>query len=164
MGWGSAPRPGFLYPRERPGTHCYRRLDVPQDRSGRAENLVPTGIRSRTFQPVVSRYTDWATGPTYKYISALITDLFSTKNCRLSGWFCQVRCRQTDMLKAEWSLPWHLFLPIFNMFFCIWGWTVGQFQYQLKTDIPKLILKTEKLCRPVLNEFLSHRKQNRCLS
>jgi len=30
----------------------------PQGRSGRAENLVPTGIRSRTVQPVVSRYTD----------------------------------------------------------------------------------------------------------
>ena len=36
----------------------YRRLDVPQDRSGRAENLIPTGIRSRTVHPVVSRYTD----------------------------------------------------------------------------------------------------------
>ena len=31
----------------------------------RAENLVPTGIRYRTFQPVVSRYTDWAIRPTY---------------------------------------------------------------------------------------------------
>ena len=30
----------------------------PQGRSGRAENLVPTGIRSKTVQPVVSRYTD----------------------------------------------------------------------------------------------------------
>ena len=28
-----------------------------------AENLVPTGIRSRTVQSVISRYTDWATGP-----------------------------------------------------------------------------------------------------
>jgi len=36
----------------------YRRLDGPQGRSGRAENLVPTGIRSRTAQPVVNRYTD----------------------------------------------------------------------------------------------------------
>ena len=36
----------------------YRRLGGPQRRSGRAENLVPTGIRSRTVQPVVSRYTD----------------------------------------------------------------------------------------------------------
>jgi hypothetical protein len=35
----------------------------------RAEILVPTAIRSRTVQPVVSRYTDWATGPTcYMYI------------------------------------------------------------------------------------------------
>ena len=33
-------------------------------RSGQAENLVPTGIRSRIVQPVVSRYTDRATGPT----------------------------------------------------------------------------------------------------
>jgi len=41
----------------------YRRLGGPQGRSGRAENLVPTGIRSRAVQPVVSRYTDWATGP-----------------------------------------------------------------------------------------------------
>jgi len=39
----------------------YRRLGGPQGRSGRTENLVPTGIRSRTVQPVVSRYTDWAT-------------------------------------------------------------------------------------------------------
>jgi len=36
----------------------YRKLGGPQGRSGRAENLVPTGIRSQTIQPVVSRYTD----------------------------------------------------------------------------------------------------------
>ena len=30
----------------------YRRLGGPQGRSGREENLVPTGIRSRTLQPV----------------------------------------------------------------------------------------------------------------
>ena len=38
-----------------------RRLGGPQGRSGRAENLVATGIRSRTVQPVVGRYTDLAT-------------------------------------------------------------------------------------------------------
>jgi len=37
----------------------------PRGRSGRAENLVLTGIRSRTFQPVVSCYTDWATRATW---------------------------------------------------------------------------------------------------
>ena len=41
----------------------YRRLGGPQGRSEQAENLVPTGIQSRTVQPLVSRYTDLATGP-----------------------------------------------------------------------------------------------------
>ena len=36
----------------------YRRLGGPQGRYGRTENLVPSGIRSRTVQPVVSRYAD----------------------------------------------------------------------------------------------------------
>ena len=45
----------------------YRRLGGPQGRSERAENLVPTGIRSRTVQSVVSRYTDWATRPTHTH-------------------------------------------------------------------------------------------------
>jgi len=46
----------------------YRRLGWPEDQSGRAENLVPTGIRSRTVQPVVRRYTDGATRHIYIYI------------------------------------------------------------------------------------------------
>jgi len=57
----SAARPGRTLP---PGKTRYpfnRRLGGPQGRSGRAENLVPTGIRTRNVQPVVSRYTDWAT-------------------------------------------------------------------------------------------------------
>ena len=33
----------------------YSRLGGPQGRSGRAKNFVPTGIRSRTIQPVVSK-------------------------------------------------------------------------------------------------------------
>ena len=62
----SASRPGRTLPTGKNGYPFYRRLGGPQGRSGRAENLVPTGIRSRTVQPVVSRYTDWATGPTIK--------------------------------------------------------------------------------------------------
>jgi len=65
-GWvvSSTPRPQFT-----PGKYPVPILQEagwggPQGRSGRAENLVPTGIRSRTVQPVVSRYTDWATRPT----------------------------------------------------------------------------------------------------
>ena len=63
-GWvvSSMPRPHFT-----PGKTqytFYRSLSGPQDQSGRSENLVPTGIRSRAIQSVVSHYTDWATRPT----------------------------------------------------------------------------------------------------
>ena len=55
---GQPPRPSRLYPPGKTRYLFYRRLGGPQARFGRAENLVPTGIRSRTVQPVVSRYTD----------------------------------------------------------------------------------------------------------
>jgi hypothetical protein len=54
----SAARPGRTLPPGKTRYPLYRRLGGPQDWSGRAENLVPTGIRSRTVQPVVSRYTN----------------------------------------------------------------------------------------------------------
>ena len=60
----SAARPGRTLPPGKTRYPFYRSLGWPQGRSGRAENLVPTGIRSRTVQPVVSRYTDWAIRPT----------------------------------------------------------------------------------------------------
>jgi len=61
----SAVSPGRTLPPGKSRYPFYRRLGRPQGRSGRTENLVPTGIRFRTVQPIVSRYTDWATGPTY---------------------------------------------------------------------------------------------------
>ena len=79
----SAARPCHTLPPEKTRYPFYRRLGGPQGRSGRAENLVPTGIRSRTVQPVVSRYTDWATWPTRTYLS-------KKSKCRISrksvGW------------------------------------------------------------------------------
>jgi len=74
-GWmvSSTPRPHFT-----PGKNrypFYRRLGGLQGRSGRAENLFPTGIRSRTVQPVVSHYTDWATGPTHQVYTDLKFEL-----------------------------------------------------------------------------------------
>jgi len=62
----SVARPGRTLPPGKTRYPFYRSLGWPQGRSGRAENLVPTGIRSRTVQPVVSRYTDLATRPTQK--------------------------------------------------------------------------------------------------
>jgi len=61
----SAARPGRTLPPGKTRYPFYGRLSGPQGRSGRVEILVPTGVRSRTVQPVVSRYTDWATGPIY---------------------------------------------------------------------------------------------------
>jgi len=52
---GQQLAPAALNPRERPGTHF---TGGSVGRSGRDENLVPTGIRSRTVHPVVSRYTE----------------------------------------------------------------------------------------------------------
>jgi len=60
----SAARPGRTLPPGKIRYPFYRRLGGPQGRSGRAENLIPTGIRSRTVQPVGSHYINWATRPT----------------------------------------------------------------------------------------------------
>ena len=60
----SAARTGRTLPPGKTRYPFYRRLGGPQGRSGRAENLVPTGIQSRTVQPVVNRYTALATEPT----------------------------------------------------------------------------------------------------
>jgi len=51
----SAARPGRTLPS---GKTRYPIVGEPLGRSGQEENLVPTGIRSWTVQPVVSCYTD----------------------------------------------------------------------------------------------------------
>jgi len=48
----SAAHPGRTLPPGKTRYSLYRRLGGPQGRSGQVENLVPTGIRSRTVQPV----------------------------------------------------------------------------------------------------------------
>jgi hypothetical protein len=48
----SAARPGLTLPLGKTRYPLYSRPGGPQGRSGRAENLVPTGIRSRTVQPI----------------------------------------------------------------------------------------------------------------
>ena len=45
-GESSASRPGCSLPPGKTWYPLYKMLDVPQGRSGRAENLAPTGIRS----------------------------------------------------------------------------------------------------------------------
>jgi len=52
VGEWSAARPSRTLSPGKTRYPFYRRLGGPQDRCGRVENLVPTGIRSRTVQPV----------------------------------------------------------------------------------------------------------------
>jgi len=75
--WSTA-RPGRTLLPGKTQYPFYRRLGGPQGRSGRAENLVPNGIRSRIVQPVVSRYTDWATRSTYYHV-------YTSEIIRVSG-------------------------------------------------------------------------------
>ena len=105
---------GGEWPAARPGCSLrpgktrypfYRRLGWPQSQSGRAENLVPTGIRSRTVQPVVSRYTDWATRPTYVlriYCDILFTG-FQNKNCIRISHITRA-CSMLQRFHTPWSL------------------------------------------------------------
>ena len=69
----SAARPRHTLPPGKTRYPFYRRLGRPHGRSGQAENLILTGIRSRTVQPVVSHYTDWATPPLEEEKNLLIT-------------------------------------------------------------------------------------------
>ena len=60
----SAACPSHTLPPGKTRYPLYRRLGGRQGRSGRVENLAPPGFDPQTVQPVVSRYTDWATQPT----------------------------------------------------------------------------------------------------
>jgi hypothetical protein len=70
----SASRPGRNLPPGKTRYPLYIKLGGPQVRSGRPENLAPPGFDPRTVQPVLSRYTDWATRPTtHECITSIIT-------------------------------------------------------------------------------------------
>ena len=82
-GWVVSSTPRRTLPPEKTLYPFYKRMGWSQGRSGRSENLVPTGIRSRTVQFVVSRYTDWATRPIYIYIYTYIKYIYFVK-CQTS--------------------------------------------------------------------------------
>jgi len=94
----SAARPGRTLPPEKTRYPLYRRLGGPQGRSGRAEILIPTRIRSRTVQPIVSRYTDWATGPTLKRVEYILMSYKSLILARTDSFL---------YLQESWKRIWH---------------------------------------------------------
>jgi len=61
MGWVSAPRPGKFTPGKENRYPFYTRLCEPQRRPGRVrQTLSSPGFDSRTIQPVMSLYIDYA--------------------------------------------------------------------------------------------------------
>jgi hypothetical protein len=91
-GWVVKARPNRTLPPGKTRYPLYRRLGGPQGQSGRAENLAQPGLDPRTVQPVVSRYTDWATGPTWymgtfrKFVAKIQVSLKSYKNIGFFTW------------------------------------------------------------------------------
>jgi len=109
----SAVRPGRTLLPGKARYTFYRRLGGPQGRSGQTENLVSTGIRSRTVQPVVGRYTDWATRPppththTHIYIYIYIYVYYPGKTAILgrAGLYRQGRRRRGEE-NSTYTLYW----------------------------------------------------------
>jgi len=65
-GEGSASRPDRSLHPGKTRYPLYRRLDGPQGRSGQVRKISPPSkFDPRTVQPVVSRYSDYATHPLY---------------------------------------------------------------------------------------------------
>jgi len=97
----SAARPGRTLPPRKTRYPFYRRLGGSQGRSGRGGgNLVSTGIRSRTFLPVVCCYTDWASGPNLHTIYPMLLSDFNGPGILLTS-FRKVR---------KYGISWKFFL------------------------------------------------------
>ena len=63
----------------------YRRLGGPQDRSGWVRKISPPpGFDPRTFQPVDSRYTDWALSVPIKAAVHIVTTMLERIQCFLT--------------------------------------------------------------------------------
>ena len=98
----SAARPGRTLPPGKTRYPFYRRLGGLQGRYGRMENLFPTGTQSRTVQPGVSHYTDWATRPT----------LLVVRSCKMVALRVLMALRWRKLRKLK-----NLSVRIFPLFF-----------------------------------------------
>ena len=93
----SAARPGRTLPSGKTRYPLYRRLGGPPRPVWTAKNLAPPGFDPRTVQPVVSRYTYWATRPT--------CDIYITVKYTYIGLFKenQIFCNKYYILNASFK-------------------------------------------------------------
>jgi len=102
----SAARPGRILLPGKTRHPFHRRLYVPQGRSRRVENFVLSGIRSRTVQPVISRYTDWATWPVVVVVVVVVVVAVVLVNHRETYWKIITRkCKKNvlETLRCIWK-------------------------------------------------------------
>jgi hypothetical protein len=93
----SAARLGRTLPPGKTRYPLYGRLGGLQVRSRRAENLAPPGFDPRTVQPVVSRFADWATGPT--------TNSIARTEFILQPWLRRSLSFGFSVSHSEWRAP-----------------------------------------------------------
>jgi len=99
--WGEGSASGRSLPSGKTRYPLYRRLGGPQDRSGEVRKISPpTGFDTRTVQPVVSRYTDWATGPTH-ITSGVWWIIGGGINSDLRKFLSYVRLSGTEILRKS---------------------------------------------------------------
>ena len=98
---GQSHAPAALYPPGKTRYQLYRRLGVPQGRSGQVRKIsLPPGFDPRTVQPVASRYNDWATRPTTS-----ILDKIYFLQCPVTEWslhFSQLFLRDKNPIADTW--------------------------------------------------------------
>jgi len=100
----SAARPGRTLPLGKTRYPFYRRLGGPQGRSGRTENLVPTGIRFRTDLHLLTSLK--LKGKRMKP-GNLITKQYSSREEKMYQWLLQVShvALQIYVLRNETQIP-----------------------------------------------------------
>ena len=119
----SVARPSHTLPAGKNRYPFYRRLGGPQGRSGWAENLVASRIWSWTVQPVVSRYTNWATHSGCMYFEILsLRKIQYVETAGKWNWvWCSTHCHMKIVLWIQilWDVVrchlvsncWHLLGP-----------------------------------------------------
>ena len=113
-GEGSASRPGHSLPPGKTRYPFYRRLGGLQGRSGQVQKIsTPTGFDPRTFQPVASRYTDWATRPTLEQLECTKFQSLATMVLKIQHFWDVALCRWRNNSRRFEGLseiidwPWH---------------------------------------------------------
>jgi len=140
-----AARPGCTLPPEKTRYQFYRTLGGPQGQSGRAENLVPTGIQSRTVQPIVAIPTELPSPHLYVNYLILIRCKFGLQK--------EVKAFLSLALGHGGRMA-HRQPRVFPVVLVVWCWVSCHFRRVLR--IAKSYYQLLHVCTSVRMEQLGH--------